>query len=104
MFDLEFANLNNPKFNSHEQYVYMRKYEDELLLFVLNFHDKDIDTEVRFPIEVFQFLEFEEGNRYNCVNLLDENEAIHSISLSSKQVFHTQMPAWKGKIFKMTKA
>ncbi|MEI8087279.1 MAG: alpha-amylase family glycosyl hydrolase [Paludibacter sp.] len=103
MFDLEFANFDNPKFNSHEQFAYIRKYEDELLLFVLNFHDKDIDTEVRFPLEAFQFLNLEEGNRYNCMNLLDENETVHSISLSSKQVFHIPMPAWKGKIFKLTK-
>jgi len=103
MFDLEFANFENPKFNSHEEFAYIRKYEDELLFFVLNFHDKDINTEVRFPLEAFQFLELEEGNRFNCVNLLDETEIIHSISLSSKQVFHTQMPAWKGKIFKLTK-
>lgn len=102
MFDLEFANFDNPKFNSHEQYAYLRKYEDELLLFVLNFHDKDLDTEVQFPLDAFQFLGIEEGNRFNCVNLLDESEVIKSISLSSKQVFHIKTPAWKGKILKLT--
>jgi len=101
MFDLEFANFDNPKFNSHEQFAYFRKYEDDLILFVLNFHDKDLDTEVHFPIEAFQFLNIEEGNRYNCVNLLDDNEVLQSISLSSKQVFHTHIPAWKGKILKL---
>jgi len=103
MFDLEFANFDNPKFNSHEQFAYFRKYEDDLILVVLNFHDKELDTEVIFPIEAFQYLDIEEGNRYNCINLLDEKEILHSISLSSKQVLHTHIPAWKGKIIKLIK-
>jgi len=103
MFDLEFANFDNPKFNSHEQFAYFRKYEDDLILIVLNFHDKELDTEVIFPIEAFQYLDIEEGNRYNCINLLDEKEILHSISLSSKQVLHTHIPAWKGKIIKLIK-
>ncbi|HEY5589579.1 MAG TPA: alpha-amylase family glycosyl hydrolase [Paludibacter sp.] len=101
MYDLEFANYDNSKFNSHEQYAYFRKFEDELLLIVLNFHDKDLDTTVQFPLEAFQYLDLEEGNRYSCVNLLDENETLSSISLSSKQIFHTQMQAWRGKILKL---
>jgi len=101
MFDLEFANFDNPKFNSHEQFAYFRKYEDELILIVLNFHDKELNTEIQFPIEVFEFLNLEEGNRFECVNLLDDNEVMNSISLSSKQVFHTHIPAWKGKIVKL---
>jgi len=32
---------------------------------------------------------------------LDENETLSSISLSSKQIFHTQMQAWRGKILKL---
>jgi len=101
MYDLEFANFDNPKFNSHEQFAYFRKYEDEILLIILNFDDKHLDTEIMFPLEAFQFLNLEEGNRYDCVNLLDETDIHKSISLSSKQTFITQMPAWKGKIIKL---
>jgi len=101
MYDLEFANFDNPKFNSHEQFAYLRKYEDEILLFVLNFDDKDLDTDIMFPLEAFQFLDLEEGNRFDCVNLLDKTEIHKSISLSSKQTFNIQMPAWKGKIIKL---
>ncbi|MFZ4725200.1 MAG: alpha-amylase family glycosyl hydrolase [Paludibacter sp.] len=102
LYDLEFANFDNPKFNSHEQFAYFRKFEDELLLIVLNFDDKHLDTVVQFPFEAFQFLELEEGNRYNFVNLLDETETFSSISLSSKQPLSLKMPAWKGKILKLT--
>jgi len=101
MYDLAFSNFDNLKFNSHEQYAYFRKHEDEILLCVLNFDDKNLDTEIQFPLEAFQFMELEEGHSYSCVNLLDEKEQISTISLSSSQVFYTQMAPWKGKIFKM---
>jgi glycosidase len=101
MYDLEFANFDNPKFNSHEQYAYFRKYEDELLFFVLNFDDKFLDTEVRFPFESFQYLGIEEGTKYNCVNLLEENEIYKPVTLISNKTFNVQMPAWRGKIFKL---
>ncbi len=102
MYDLEFANFDNPHFNSHEQFAYFRKYNDELLLIVLNFHDRNLYTEVRIPLEAFQYLNIDEGNTYTCLDLLTgiyEDDA----TLSSGQVFKTTLPPWKGKIFKLNK-
>ena len=101
MYDLEFANYDNPKFNTHEQYAYFRKYGDELLLFVLNFDDKQLETEVHFPYEVFQYLEIEEGQNYSVMNLLDESEKYPLLTLSSKQSFVSYMAPWKGLILKL---
>lgn len=101
MFDLEFANVDNNKFNTHEQYAYFRSFEDELLFFVLNFDDKHLSTEVIFPEEVFQYLEIAEGQRYSCQNLLDVTESISDFTLCSNEVFRTEIPAWTGKILKL---
>ena len=101
MYDLEFANFDSPKFNSHEQYAYFRKYKNELLLFVLNFDDKHLDTEVHFPLEAFQYLEIKEGLNYKVTNLLDETEKYPLLTLSSKQAFITYMAPWKGLILKL---
>jgi len=101
MYDLEFANFDNPKFNTHEQYAYLRKYKDELLLFVLNFDDKNLDTEVLFPLEAFQYLELVEGQNYKVTNLLDETVKYPLLTLSSKQAFISYMPPWKGLILKL---
>lgn len=101
MYDLEFANFNNPKFNSHEQFAYFRKFNNELLLIVLNFHDQYLETEVRLPREAFQYLGIKEGTQYSCRNLLNDNEEIKSVNLSSNRVFQTEIPAWRGKIFKL---
>ena len=103
MYDLEFANFDNPKFNTHEQYAYFRKYNDELLLFVLNFDDKYLDTEVKFPFEVFQYLKLKEGQNYKVTNLLDKNEKFPLLTLSSQSSFISYMPPWKGLILKLTR-
>jgi len=103
MYDLEFANFENPKFNSHEQYAYFRKYNQELLLFVLNFDDKFLETEVMFPLEAFQYLELEEGQNYTITNLLDETEKFPLLTLSSQKTFVSYMPPWKGMILKLKK-
>ena len=101
MFDLEYANFENQNFNTHEEYAYFRKFEDELILFVLNFDDKHLDTDVRFPPEAFQYLGLTENQVYSVVNLLDETEIFSLFKLNSKEVFSTHMPAWTGKILKL---
>jgi glycosidase len=103
MYDLEFANSANPKFNTHEEYAYFRKFEDELLLFLLNFDDKELTTDVIFPSDVFPFLEIDENTTYKCVNLLNEQEVFPEVILNSKDVSSTMMPAWTGVILKLTK-
>ncbi len=102
MYDLEFANFDNPNFNTHEQYAYIRKYNEEILLITLNFHDKDLLTEIRFPPEVFQFLDLEEGNSYHCKDLMDSDFLQASFIFHSNQPFQTIIPAWRGRIFKLT--
>lgn len=103
MYDLEFANNANTKFNTHEEFAYFRKFEDELLLFVLNFDDKELATNVIFPSDLFSFLEIHENTSYQCVNLLNEDEIYPDVVLSSKDVFSALMPPWTGVILKLTK-
>ncbi len=103
MYDLEYANFDNQKFNTHEQFAYFRKYEDELLLIILNFDDKHLETEVRFPGEAFQYLSLDENETYTFVDLLDEKAVSQTIVLNSTNTFKTQMEPWKGMILKLKK-
>ncbi len=100
MFDIEYANLDNPKFNSHEQFAFIRKYEDDLLLIVTNFHDKNLETEVIIPKDAFSYLKLKDGAKFVVKNLLDEKEDEFNAVLSSKKVFSCHIPAWSGKIYK----
>jgi glycosidase len=104
MYDLVFANFENNKFNTHEQFAYFRKFEDDLLLIVLNFDDKALDTEVRFPFESFQYLGLTEGQNYTIENLMNESDKFPLFNLNSKETFVVHMPSWKGYILKLTKA
>ena len=101
MFDLEYANIENEKFNTHEQFAYFRKYEDELLLIVTNFHDKHLDTEIALPADAFTYLNIENGSKFVCSNLLDMNENDSEVELSTDSVFKCRIPAWSGKIYKL---
>jgi len=101
MYDLEYANFDNPKFNSHEQYAYLRKFNDELLLVLVNFDDKHLDTEIRIPHEAFLYLNIKEGEKYSATDLLSENTFAEPIELSEGKVFRTNMKPWSGLVLKL---
>ncbi len=102
-YDLAFANNIPNQFNTHSQYAYFRKYEDEILLCLINFQDSPIDLEVNIPSEAFQYLNIKEEEEYKSVNLLEEKEKFPVQTLSSKKYYKVFMPAWSGKIMKLTK-
>ncbi|MDR2086244.1 MAG: alpha-amylase family protein [Dysgonamonadaceae bacterium] len=54
-FDLMYANLDNPDFNSDKQFAFMRCHEDELLLIVSNFDSVDVAVRVFLPTAVFDY-------------------------------------------------
>lgn len=103
MYDLVFANFGNPRFNSHEQFAYFRKHENDLLLCIVNFQDKPAEIELAIPAEAFQFLKIKEGEYYSAKNLLDENAVFPIQKLSSENKYKVHIPAWDGKILKLEK-
>lgn len=103
MYDLVFANFGNPRFNSHEQFAYLRKHENDLLLCIVNFQDKPAEIELAIPAEAFQFLKIKEGEYYNSKNLLNENAVFPIQKLSSENKYKVHIPAWDGKILKLEK-
>ena len=102
MYDLEYANFNNHKFNSHEQFAYFRKKDKELILFVLNFHDKHLDTDVNIPIEAFTYLNIDENRTYSYVDLLEDKSETYTAELSSQKPFTIKIDAWKARILKFS--
>jgi len=97
MYDLEYAQGEN--FNKHEQYAYMRKQDDEVLLFVLNFDDREVEVDVRIPQEAFEYLKQDEWQQATAVDLLTDKK-YKKMSLNSKEVVHLSLPAWKGVILR----
>lgn len=102
-YDLEFANYGESSFSTHDQYAYLRKYEDQLLLCITNFKDKDVEIGIKIPAEAFQYLGLKENEYYESIDLLSDSEALPIQKLSSEDCFQVSLSAWNGKIIKLIK-
>ncbi len=100
MYDLTYANFENEFFNTHEQFVYFRKFENELLLVVLNFDDKVLDTKVRIPKEAIDYLNIKTNVPYVYTSLLEHSGRVGECVFGNNTVFETILLPWSGEIFK----
>ncbi len=98
-FDLEYANFNNPKFNTNKQYAYLRKKGNSLLLIVSNFEDFDVDLGINIPYHAFEYLNIENWKEYSFTELLSEKSGV--TRLSSDQQFEITVPKNEGVIIKI---
>lgn len=69
LFDLMYVNLDNPRFNPHRQFAYLRHSGGETILIVVNFDSQAVEVGVRIPAYAFEFLGIAEGH-YAAVELL----------------------------------
>lgn len=100
MYDLEYAQTEH--FNKHEQYAYIRKKDDEILLLVLNFDDRAVEVDVQIPPQAFAYLEQAEWPHAKAVDLLTGTE-YPQLSLTSHAPVHVSLQAWKGVILRIKK-
>lgn len=68
-FDLMYVNLDNPAFNPHRQYAYLRADATEAVLIVVNFDSSAMHTAVNLPSHAFQTLGITPG-QYMTTELL----------------------------------
>jgi len=97
-YDLMYINYENPEFNSEKQYVYFRKADDEILLIVVNFEDKDVETSINIPSFIFGFLQILPEKIGEGIDLLTKEKA-HS-KLNPENLFRTSIKANGGRIYK----
>ena len=74
-FDLMYVNYDNPRFNPHRQYAYLRDGTDATLLIVANFGDCDADVAVNIPEHAFSVLGIE-PHRTRATELLGGDRAM----------------------------
>lgn len=97
MYDLEYA--QGEGFNKHEQYAYIRKYKQQILLIILNFDDRQRDISVRIPQEAFAHLHQPEYAMVQATDLLTGAE--YTFPFSAHTPICLTLPAWKGVILKI---
>ena len=60
-FDLMYANPLTSNFNSNKQYAFLRAYEKDVVLVVVNFSDTEAQCSINIPAHAFECLHLEEG-------------------------------------------
>ena len=99
-YDLMYANYENPRFNSHKQYAYLRQLGNELLLIVANFDEQEADIAIFLPAHAFEFMHIPPDVKTVGKDLFSGKE-IHS-SLCADSFFELSVMPWNGKILKFT--
>ncbi len=93
MFDLEYA--QGEGFNRHEQYAYLRKQDNELLLIVLNFDDRKVDLKVNIPQAALDYLKQEPIKDGSAVDLLTDAK-YKNFAFSVEEPVRISLEPWKG--------
>ena len=78
-FDLMYVNYNNPRFNPHRQYAFLRRGADAALLVVVNFDSQAVDVEVNIPRHAFDTLQME-PRKCRATELLTGRRAAMSLT------------------------
>ena len=98
-FDLMYANENGWRFNEHKQYVFLRKYQNELLLIIVNFDNISVDVAVNVPSHAFDFLQIPQMEAYKAVDLITGKK--ETISLLPYKATEVSLGEYSGKILKI---
>lgn len=97
-FDLMYVNYDNPRLNPHRHYAFLRYFEGELLVIVVNFGDEESHVEINIPSHAFEFLDINRGEA-ESVELLSGQKSIKVIS--DDHAFATHMPPHGAVVWKI---
>lgn len=97
MYDITYAQGDG--FNKHEQYAYLRHWNNETLLIVLNFHDREQHMSVRIPNDAFVYLGIDEKTKTVATDMLRDEQ--YTIRFVANEPIELTLPAWRGVILKI---
>ncbi|MDE5759972.1 MAG: alpha-glucosidase C-terminal domain-containing protein, partial [Bacteroides sp.] len=98
-FDLMYANTNGWRFNEHKQYTFLRKHENELLLFVVNFDHLAVNLAINIPSHAFDCLHIPQIEQYLATDLLSGKK--ETISFLPYKATDVAIEGYSGKILKI---
>ncbi len=101
LYDLEYANFENSDFNTHKHFAYFRKFEEDLLLMVVNFNFTNDNIKIEIPNEAFDFLQIENGKVVTVNDILNADKHEFKTILSSVEKFEILVPKYSACILKI---
>ena len=97
-FDLTYANLHGWRFNEHRQYAFLRKYERDLLLVVVNFDHQPADIAINLPSHAFDCLQIPQSDICQALELITGKE--ETLSLLPHKATDVKLEGYGAKILK----
>ncbi len=98
--DLMYANVGNGELDSNRQFVFLRKYLNEVILVAVNFDASDRQVRIRIPDEAFSDMGFTDNRPAKVTDLLSGEITLGT--LTAAWPFETVLPAFGAKILKFT--
>ena len=93
-FDLMYANPH-----LHRQFAFVRQWEDQLVLVVANFDERDVQVSLSLPHHLFEFCHMVDGQTLEATSLLCEGHT--TLSLSSATPLSLPVPPLGGVVLEM---
>ena len=98
-FDLMYVNPQTWKFNPRHEFAFLRKFEDEVLLVVVNFGGDRVNTSVNIPAHAFDYLGLPE-KEVRAIDLLTGEEM--NIDLKKDGAVDIDLRPYTGRIYKFS--
>lgn len=99
-FDLMYTNKKNRFFNNRNQYAFLRKHKNEVILVVANFTHSEQNVWVNIPEDAFKALDIKDNEAAMLKDLLTGTETIST--LTTAWPFKVKLEACSGKVLKFT--
>lgn len=101
-FDLMYVNYDNPAFNPHRHYAFIRSTTNETLLIAVNFGPDSSDLRINIPSHAFDMLQIPDSLKpRQATELLSGQKG--QIVFSSEAPFHTFLPPYEAVVWRFTR-
>jgi glycosidase len=97
-YGLAYCNRDNPYFPSEQVTAFLRKYENELILVLINFDDKPHSFRINIPENAFDILNIPDNTASKVRELLSGEETL--CALTHACPYQESLPAYSTKILK----
>lgn len=98
-YDLMYVNPSSENFNNEKQFAFLRKKDNELLIVVVNFDDRDVNIQVRIPSHAFEYLAIPE-KKYKAKDLFSGDK--QDIVLSNDGLVPMSLASRGSRVWKIT--
>ena len=85
-----YVNYDNPRFNPHRHYAFLRCHGNDLIVVAVNFSDSESQVEINIPSHAFEYLSLNRGTA-KAIDILSGQHSIKVIS--DAHPFATHIPA-----------